>query len=93
MLLAHANGFHGRVFDPAVRALRDAGRPVRVITFDARAHGASTPPSATDPSRRARGAPMETFADDLVAVARAMRVDGRCVAVGHRRPRCPPRRG
>lgn len=83
MLLAHANGFHGRVFDPAVRALRDAGRPVRVITFDARAHGASTPPSATDPSRRAAALRWETFADDLVAVARAMRVDGRCVAVGH----------
>ena len=83
MLLAHANGFHGRVFDPAVRALRDAGRPVRVITFDARAHGASTPPSATDPTRRAAALRWEAFADDLVAVARAVRVDGRCVAVGH----------
>lgn len=54
ILLAHANGFHGRVFDPAVDALMRWGKSshggggggnIRVVTFDFRAHGASTAPT------------------------------------------------
>mgnify|MGYP003317183652 CR=1 FL=1 len=59
MLLVHANGFHGRVFDPLVDALRagaeSRGCAVRLVTFDMRAHGASTPPRVGERGARGNG--------------------------------------
>ena len=72
MLLVHANGFHGRVFDPLVDALRagaaSRGRAVRLVTFDMRAHGASTPPRVGKKKDTLR---WDRFADDVLAAARA----------------------
>ena len=74
MLLVHANGFHGRVFDPLVDALRagaaSRGRAVRLVTFDMRAHGASTPPRVGEKTDTLR---WDRFADDVLAAARAIR--------------------
>ena len=73
MLLVHANGFHGRVFDPLVDALRagaaSRGRAVRLVTFDMRAHGASTPPRVGEKTDTLR---WDRFADDVLAAARAI---------------------
>ena len=73
MLLVHANGFHGRVFDPLVDALRagaaSRGRAVRLVTFDMRAHGASTPPRVGKKKDTLR---WDRFADDVLAAARAI---------------------
>ena len=74
MLLVHANGFHGRVFDQLVDALRagaaSRGRAVRLVTFDMRAHGASTPPRVGEKTDTLR---WDRFADDVLAAARAIR--------------------
>ena len=74
MLLVHANGFHGRVFDPLVDALRAGaearGHAVRLVTFDMRAHGASTPPRVGEKRKTLR---WDRFADDVLAAARAIR--------------------
>ena len=74
MLLVHANGFHGRVFDPLVDALRagaaSRGRAVRLVTFDMRAHGASTPPRVGEKTDTLR---WDRFADDVLAAARTIR--------------------
>jgi pimeloyl-ACP methyl ester carboxylesterase len=74
MLLVHANGFHGRVFDPLVDALRagaaSRGRAVRIVTFDMRAHGASTPPRVGEKTDTLR---WDRFADDVLAAARTIR--------------------
>ena len=74
MLLVHANGFHGRVFDPLVDALRagaaSRGRAVRIVTFDMRAHGASTPPRVGEKTDTLR---WDRFADDVLAAAEAIR--------------------
>ena len=73
MLLVHANGFHGRVFDPLVDVLRagaaSRGRAVRLVTFDMRAHGASTPPRVGEKTDTLR---WDRFADDVLAAARAI---------------------
>ena len=60
VLLAHANGFHGRAFDPVVDALfrgwggggggGDGDGGIRIVTFDFRGHGGSTAPAEQSPS-------------------------------------------
>lgn len=82
-LLAHANGFHGRVFDPLVDALVRHDRPARVVTFDMRAHGGSTAPLASTARSRLEALRWDRFADDVLAVVDALGVRGRCVGVGH----------
>lgn len=67
VLLAHANGFHGRVFDPAVEALMRAGRSAgiaRVVTFDFRAHGGSTSPALSREDTMAAPIPGEASTSD-----------------------------
>lgn len=72
MLLVHANGFHGRVFDPVVKCLfaraRHRGRAVRVISFDMRAHGGSTVPVSWSASEKKNNLRWNKFADDVLAV-------------------------
>ena len=90
MLLVHANGFHGRVFDPLVDALRagaeSRGCAVRLVTFDMRAHGASTPPRVGERKDTLR---WDRFADDVLAAARSIEKGlpegerGETHAVGH----------
>jgi pimeloyl-ACP methyl ester carboxylesterase len=75
VLLAHATGFHGRIWEPVADRLVAAGR--RVWSFDFRGHGDSDAPDI-DYS-------WHGFADDVVAVARHLGLAGdeRLVACGH----------
>ena len=72
LLLAHATGFHGRVWLPVAEALRSR---FRCVAFDARGHGDSG--KAPDGDYDWRG-----FADDTVAVIDGLGL-GRPRAVGH----------
>lgn len=75
ILLTHATGFHGRVWEPAARAL--AG--FHAWAPDLRGHGDSPAPE--------RDMDWNGFADDVLAVVDALRarglVEGPLVAAGH----------
>lgn len=71
LLLVHATGFHGRVWDPMVPVLRER---FRVVAIDQRGHGESGKP--------AEGYRWQAFADDIFAVAGALELD-HPAAVGH----------
>lgn len=77
MLLVHANGFHGHVWDPVVECLyasaRTRGRGVRVLTFDLRAHGGSTVPDSTSSDALKNNLRWDKFADDVFAVVRRVK--------------------
>ena len=75
VLLAHATGFHGRIWEPIAGRLVGAGR--RVWSFDFRGHGDSDAPDV-DYS-------WHGFADDVLAVADHLGVagDNSLVACGH----------
>ena len=75
VLLAHATGFHGRVWAPVVAELVARGR--RVWSFDFHGHGDSDAPDI-DYS-------WHGFADDVLAVARHVGVygDPSLIAAGH----------
>jgi pimeloyl-ACP methyl ester carboxylesterase len=75
VLLAHATGFHGRVWEPVADRLVASGR--HVWSFDFRGHGDSDAPD-TDYS-------WHGYADDVLAVAEHIGVagDARLVACGH----------
>jgi pimeloyl-ACP methyl ester carboxylesterase len=75
VLLAHATGFHGRVWAPVARRLVAAGR--RVCSFDFRGHG--------DSDRSPDGYHWEGFATDVLAVVDALGLAGdpALLAVGH----------
>ncbi|MGH9051094.1 MAG: alpha/beta fold hydrolase [Acidimicrobiia bacterium] len=76
VLLAHATGFHGRVWEPVANRLVAAGR--RVWSFDFRGHGDSDRPPDLDFR-------WEGFADDVLAVVDAFGLAGdpRLLAAGH----------
>lgn len=76
MLLAHATGFHGRIWSPIARRLVEAGR--RVWSFDFRGHGDSDAPNGDDYS-------WHGFADDARGVAEHLGVAGdpSLIAAGH----------
>ena len=75
VLLAHATGFHGRIWAPIARRLVGAG--YRVWSFDFRGHGDSDAPDL-DYS-------WHGFADDVLAVAEHLTVagDASLLACGH----------
>ena len=75
VLLAHATGFHGRVWEPVARRLVAAGR--RVWSFDFRGHG--------DSDQSPNGYHWDGFADDLLAVVDALDLAGdpTLLAAGH----------
>jgi pimeloyl-ACP methyl ester carboxylesterase len=62
LLLAHATGFHGRVWEPFAAALTDR---FRVVSWDFRGHGDSLPPA--DEAFRWKG-----FGEDVCAVLDAL---------------------
>jgi len=76
VLLAHATGFHGRIWAPVAARLVAAGR--RVWSFDFRGHGDSECPQGDDYS-------WHGFADDVRAVAEHLDLAGdpALVAAGH----------
>lgn len=71
LLLAHATGFAGRMWEPVVEHLGDH----HCYAFDARAHGRSSTPAG--PSRSWHG-----VAADVVAAVDALGIAG-CAAAGH----------
>jgi pimeloyl-ACP methyl ester carboxylesterase len=71
ILLAHATGFHGRVWQPLATHLRG----YHAIAPDLRGHGDSPPPTGRDQD-------WAGFADDILAVVDAWGVED-LVAVGH----------
>ncbi len=73
VLLAHATGFAGRIWEPIAARLVAAG--YHCFSFDARCHGATTTPP--DASRSWHG-----VADDLLAAVDALGLDGG-LAAGH----------
>ena len=75
LLLAHATGFHGRLWDEVIRAM--PGR--RAIALDLRGHGRAEKPSIDD-----GGAAYSWthFGEDVAAVARELDLIG-AVGVGH----------
>lgn len=73
LLLCHATGFCGRVWEPAAETLR---RRFHCITFDFRAHGASTRPDHGTMAWRG-------MAEDILAVVDAIGPDGPILAAGH----------
>ncbi len=73
VLLSHATGFHGRVFDPVVRELIATNH---CVTFDYRGNGDSTLPS--DWSVR-----WTAFGDDALVAARYAAGNGPVVGAGH----------
>ena len=84
LLLAHANGFHGRVFDPVVDAMtraRNLPFDVRVVAFDFRGHGRSSAPTTTPSAEESYR--WEKFAEDARAVVANLNLRGACVGVGH----------
>jgi len=75
VLLAHPTGFHGRLWEPLVQQLRNAGRTV--YSFDFRGHGKSDPDL--------HGYSWESFAQDVLGVASHLDISGdpHLLAVGH----------
>ena len=71
-LFSHANGFHGRCFDPVAQLLATH----HCFTFDYRGHGDSTVP----PDWHVR---WSAYGDDAVVAARASASDGPVIGVGH----------
>lgn len=73
LLLSHATGFHGRVWEPFAAALADR---FHCWSWDFRGHGDSPTPE---------GHPFdwERFADDVLAVVDGLGLDGPVPAVGH----------
>ena len=69
LLMVHATGFHGRVWDPVIRRLPDR----HVLAPDMRGHGRS---------EAAPFASWETFGRDLAGLASAMDLRG-AIGVGH----------
>lgn len=76
VLLAHATGFHGRIWAPVAAKLVESGR--HVWSFDFRGHGDSDAPQGDDYS-------WHGFADDVRAVAEHLGVvgDPALIAAGH----------
>ena len=72
ILFSHANGFHGRCFDPVVQSLPE--HPC--FTFDYRGHGDSTVP----PDWQVR---WSAYGDDAVTAARAAATNGPVIGAGH----------
>lgn len=72
VLLAHATGFHGRVWAPLARHLSDRAS---CWSLDFRGHGDSPPPVG-------RGFDWSGFADDVLAVVDEVGLDG-AFGVGH----------
>lgn len=72
ILFSHANGFHGRCFDPIARLLPE--HPCS--TFDYRGHGDSTVP----PDWQVR---WSAYGDDAVTAVRATATDGPVIGAGH----------
>ena len=75
VVLAHATGFHGRVWAPVAHRLAAAGR--RVWSFDFRGHGES--------DRSLDGYHWDGFADDVLTVVEALDLSGEpaLLAAGH----------
>jgi pimeloyl-ACP methyl ester carboxylesterase len=78
ILLAHATGFHGRIWAPVAERLAAAGH--RVLSFDFRGHGDSDAPPVETESYSWTG-----FADDVLAVTDHLDLAGTpgLVACGH----------
>jgi len=78
VLLAHATGFHGRIWAPIARRLVAGGR--RVWSFDFRGHGDSDTPDLSSDAYTWSG-----FADDVLAVVDHLGCgdDPTLVAAGH----------
>lgn len=72
LLLTHATGFCGPVWGPVAEVL---GQRFHCVTFDFRAHGASTRPN--------RPMAWDGMAEDVVAVVEALSPDAAIPAVGH----------
>ena len=72
ILFSHANGFHGRCFDPVARLL--PGHPC--FTFDYRGHGDSTVP----PDWQVR---WSAYGDDAIAATRIAAASGPVIGAGH----------
>lgn len=72
MLLAHATGLHGRVWEPLAAEL---GSDFRLYSFDERGHGDSPPPASGDFA-------WQGFADDALAAVEGLALD-RPFGVGH----------
>lgn len=72
ILFSHANGFHGRCFDPIARLLPE----LPCSTFDYRGHGDSTVP----PDWHVR---WSAYGDDAVTALRATATDGPVIGAGH----------
>ena len=66
LLVGHATGFHGRVYDPMLARLDGYRR----ISVDLRGHGDATAPNGLD-------YPWESCADDLLAVVDTLELDAR----------------
>lgn len=73
VLLSHATGFHGRVFDPVARELITTHH---CVTFDYRGHGDSTLP----PDWPVR---WSAYGDDALAAARYAAGNGPVIGAGH----------
>ncbi|HEX5940318.1 MAG TPA: alpha/beta hydrolase [Dehalococcoidia bacterium] len=71
VLMVHATGFLGRIWDPVVESLP---RDYRVIAVDQRGHGDSDKPDIDYDWRY--------FVEDVTALTAALEIEG-CVAVGH----------
>lgn len=71
LLLVHATGFHARLWDPYIAALRDR---MRVIALDQRGHGDSGPAR--------NGYDWQYPTEDVFALITALGIEG-CHAVGH----------
>jgi lipase len=71
LVLAHATGFHARLWDPYAESLRDR---YRVIAYDQRGHGDSSVPSD--------GMDWSRLPEDLNALIRSLQIEG-CFAAGH----------
>ncbi len=78
ILLAHATGFHGLVWEPLARMLVAGGH--RVLSFDFRGHGDSDAPTVDDAAYS-----WHRYADDVLAVAAHLELahDASLVACGH----------
>lgn len=73
LLLAHATGFHGRVWEPLVSHLVDS---FRCVSIDFRGHGDSSVPDSGSFA-------WSGFADDVEAVLDHLGRPSPCYAVGH----------
>jgi pimeloyl-ACP methyl ester carboxylesterase len=71
LVLAHATGFHARLWDPYAESLRAR---FRIIAYDQAGHGDSSVPS--------HGMDWSRLAEDLHALIRTLQIEG-CYAAGH----------